>query len=264
MKLAKSGAGGGCRTPLPGRRRLQRHWRTIAEQGRCASPCRCSLTSAGTRCSSRPAGTFPCPTRTCCAGAVVIHDQVKDATPPLWTKRRRDHRGHARFVASTRSSQPARSGTRRYEAETFIVATGSHPYHPADVDFAHPRVRDSDSILSLDHRPPGSITIYGAGVIGCEYASVFAHLDVKVNLVNTRDRLLSFLDTEITDALSYHLRHSASSSGTTRPASGSRRWTTASSCTAARARSSSRTSCSGRTVAPAPRQAWGSRSSASR
>ncbi|MBP8284287.1 MAG: Si-specific NAD(P)(+) transhydrogenase, partial [Chromatiaceae bacterium] len=54
---------------------------------------------------------------------------------------------------------------------------------------------------------PRSITIYGAGVIGCEYASVFANLDVKVNLVDTRDRLLSFLDDEITDALSYHLRH---------------------------------------------------------
>jgi NAD(P) transhydrogenase len=50
------------------------------------------------------------------------------------------------------------------------------------------------------------VTIYGAGVIGCEYASIFANLDVKVTLVNTRDRLLSFLDDEITDALSYHLR----------------------------------------------------------
>lgn len=44
-------------------------------------------------------------------------------------------------------------------------------------------------------------------MIGCEYASIFCNLDVKVNLVNTRDQLLSFLDTEITDALSYHLRH---------------------------------------------------------
>jgi NAD(P) transhydrogenase len=90
-------------------------------------------------------------------------------------------------------------------ADHFIVATGSSPYHPPDVDFAHPRVLDSDTVLGLAHTPR-SITIYGAGVIGCEYASVFANLDVKVNLVNTRDRLLSFLDDEITDALSYHLR----------------------------------------------------------
>jgi len=53
---------------------------------------------------------------------------------------------------------------------------------------------------------PWRVTIYGAGVIGCEYTSIFANLDLKVNLVDTRDRLLSFLDDEITDALSYHLR----------------------------------------------------------
>jgi NAD(P) transhydrogenase len=86
-----------------------------------------------------------------------------------------------------------------------VIATGSSPYHPGDIDFSHPRVRDSDSILSLEHTPR-SLTIYGAGVIGCEYASIFCNLDVKVNLVNTRDRLLAFLDDEITDALSYHLR----------------------------------------------------------
>jgi NAD(P) transhydrogenase len=90
-------------------------------------------------------------------------------------------------------------------AEHFVVATGSRPYHPPGLDFGHPRVLDSDSVLRLAHTPR-SITIYGAGVIGCEYASVLANLDVKVNLVNTRDRLLSFLDDEITDALSYHLR----------------------------------------------------------
>jgi len=50
------------------------------------------------------------------------------------------------------------------------------------------------------------VTVYGAGVIGCEYASIFRNLGIKVNLVNTRDKLLSFLDDEIIDALSYHLR----------------------------------------------------------
>ena len=91
-------------------------------------------------------------------------------------------------------------------ADHFVIASGSRPYHPPDVDFSHPRVLDSDSVLRLP-RTPKSITVYGAGVIGCEYASIFANLDVKVNLVDTRDRLLSFLDDEITDAPSYHLRH---------------------------------------------------------
>src|SRR5262249_34079140 len=51
-----------------------------------------------------------------------------------------------------------------------------------------------------------SITIYGAGVIGCEYASMFRNLGCKVNLVNTRDKLLEFLDDEIIDALAYSMR----------------------------------------------------------
>ncbi len=90
-------------------------------------------------------------------------------------------------------------------AEKFMIAVGSRPYHPPDIDFTHPRVRDSDSILTPG-TDPRSVTIYGAGVIGCEYASIFANLRLKVNLVNTRDKLLAFLDDEITDALGYHLR----------------------------------------------------------
>lgn len=97
-------------------------------------------------------------------------------------------------------------GTHRtLRAKNIIVATGSRPYRPVDVDFTHPRVRDSDTALSLDLSPQ-TITIYGAGVIGCEYASIFRQLGVKVNLINSRDKLLSFLDDEIIDALSYHLR----------------------------------------------------------
>lgn len=115
--------------------------------------------------------------------------------------------GHARFIDPHTIEVRARHGAHeRYEAEHFLIASGSRPYHPPDVDFGHPRVRDSDTVLTLD-RTPRSICIYGAGVIGCEYASIFINLDLKVDLVNTRDRLLAFLDDEITDALGYHLRN---------------------------------------------------------
>ncbi len=60
-------------------------------------------------------------------------------------------------------------------------------------------------ILSLAHTPK-TLVIFGAGVIGCEYASIFSGLGLKVDLINNRDSLLSFLDDEISDALSYHLR----------------------------------------------------------
>ena len=95
-------------------------------------------------------------------------------------------------------------GAECYTAKGFIIATGSRPYHPPDIDFSHPRIRDSDSILDLKETPR-IITIYGAGVIGCEYASIFRGLRIKVNLINSRSQLLSYLDDEIIDALSYHL-----------------------------------------------------------
>ena len=94
----------------------------------------------------------------------------------------------------------------RLVAKQIIVATGSRPYRPADVDFNHPRIYDSDTILKLTHTPR-RIIIYGAGVIGTEYASIFSGLGVLVDLIDTRDQLLSFLDDEISDALSYHLRN---------------------------------------------------------
>ena len=88
-----------------------------------------------------------------------------------------------------------------------VIATGSRPYTPEDIDFSHPRIYNSDTILELDH-DPHSIIIYGAGVIGSEYASIFRGMGVKVDLVNMRDRLLSFLDAEVSDSLSYHLWNS--------------------------------------------------------
>ncbi|NCA68958.1 MAG: Si-specific NAD(P)(+) transhydrogenase [Sphingobacteriia bacterium] len=114
--------------------------------------------------------------------------------------------GRARFIGPERIEVTRHGGlSEELGARWFVIATGSRPYHPLDVDFDHPRIHDSDSLLSLKHTPR-SMTIYGAGVIGCEYASIMAALDVKVNLIDTRDRLLSFLDDEITDALGYHLR----------------------------------------------------------
>jgi NAD(P) transhydrogenase len=115
--------------------------------------------------------------------------------------------GRAAFAdAHTITVTSAESGAvKPYTAAAMVIATGARPYHPPDVDFSHPHILDSDSVLSLT-TTPRSITIYGAGVIGCEYASVFRGLRLKVNLINTRDRLLSFLDDEIIDALSYHLR----------------------------------------------------------
>jgi NAD(P) transhydrogenase len=114
--------------------------------------------------------------------------------------------GSARFVdAHTLEIQSEAATPERLRADHFVIASGSRPYHPPDLDFTHPRVKDSDSILRYAQHP-FSVTIFGAGIIGCEYASIFINLGAKVTLVNTQDRLLSFLDEEIAEALSYHLR----------------------------------------------------------
>ncbi|MCC1495664.1 Si-specific NAD(P)(+) transhydrogenase [Alcanivorax sp. 1008] len=114
--------------------------------------------------------------------------------------------GHGRLDGPGRVRVEDDSG-RQWLLETkhIVLATGSRPYRPKDVDFTHPGIYDSDTILSMSSTPRHLI-IYGAGVIGCEYASMFAGLGIQVDLVDSRSHLLDFLDAEISDALSYHLR----------------------------------------------------------
>ncbi len=95
-----------------------------------------------------------------------------------------------------------------FETVTFnkaIITVGSRPYRPDLLDFDHPRVFDSDKILQMDY-VIRKIIIYGAGVIGCEYASIFTGLGCKVDLINNNDQLLSYLDSEISDALAHDFR----------------------------------------------------------
>jgi NAD(P) transhydrogenase len=136
----------------------------------------------------------------------VIEQQVK-----MWTTfyDRNDVpivHGQAKFLDPHTLEAVEEDGSRCVvRGKSIVIATGARPYHPPEVDFNHPRIFDSDTILNVDLHVK-SITIYGAGIIGCEYASMFRNLEIKVNLVNNRDRLLDFLDEEIVDALSYHLR----------------------------------------------------------
>ncbi|MDX3238913.1 Si-specific NAD(P)(+) transhydrogenase [Streptomyces sp. ME03-5709C] len=90
-------------------------------------------------------------------------------------------------------------------AEHIVIATGTRPARPATVEFDDRTVMDSDSVLSLD-RVPRSMVIVGAGVIGIEYASMFAALGSKVTVVEQREGMLDFCDVEIVEALKYHLR----------------------------------------------------------
>jgi len=114
------------------------------------------------------------------------------------------HRGAARFVdAHTIAVDGAKPAT--LTADHIIIATGSYPFQPPGIPFDGLRIHDSDTILEIS-RIPRSIAIVGAGVIGCEYATIFATMGSKVHLINNSDRILGFLDREIADELVGEMR----------------------------------------------------------
>src|SRR6185503_9712087 len=102
--------------------------------------------------------------------------------------------GRAQFLSSAvvEIRSPDRS-VHRVRAERIVIATGSRPRQPDNVPVDHEHVLDSDSILALIYLPQ-SLTVLGAGVIACEFASLFAALGVKVTMVDGGARPLSFLD----------------------------------------------------------------------
>ena len=95
--------------------------------------------------------------------------------------------------------------SRSASADKIVIATGTRPARPASVEFDERTIIDSDGIVHLQ-AVPRSMVVAGAGVIGIEYASMFAALGTKVTVVEQRDRMLEFCDVEVVEALKYHLR----------------------------------------------------------
>jgi NAD(P) transhydrogenase len=108
--------------------------------------------------------------------------------------------GEARFVDRETIEVTGGANLRRLSAEVVLIATGSHPFRPPSIPFDDPDVHDSNDILAIE-RLPSSLAVLGGGVIGCEYASMFAALGVQVHLVEGRGSLLPFLDREIGERL---------------------------------------------------------------
>ncbi len=113
--------------------------------------------------------------------------------------------GTGSFLDAHRIEVAMATGTRELEADFVLIATGSSPDHPAGVPFDGRCICDSDSILQLD-RIPRSLCIVGSGVIGCEYATMFAALGTQVTLVNSQAGLLPFLDPEVVALLGDEMR----------------------------------------------------------
>ncbi|MCC6525517.1 MAG: Si-specific NAD(P)(+) transhydrogenase [Polyangiaceae bacterium] len=116
-------------------------------------------------------------------------------------------RGRGRFVDPHTVAVSGAGGQARVHlrGDHVVIATGSSPSRPADVPFDAECVFDSGTILAMP-RMPRSVLVLGAGVIGVEYASIFAALGLEVTLVDTRAELLPFLDREIATILERELR----------------------------------------------------------
>ncbi|MCH9729816.1 MAG: Si-specific NAD(P)(+) transhydrogenase [Actinomycetia bacterium] len=115
--------------------------------------------------------------------------------------------GHARFLDAHTIDidDPNRPERVTVSGRYVVIATGTKPAHPTGVEFDDNRVLDSDGILDLK-TIPNSMVVVGAGVIGIEYASMFAALGTKVTVVEKRVNMLEFCDPEIIEALKFHLR----------------------------------------------------------
>ncbi len=117
------------------------------------------------------------------------------------------YNGHGRFLdeQTVAVEDPNRGDHITVTGRYIVIATGTKPARPAGVEFDEERVLDSDGILDLKALP-SSMVVVGAGVIGIEYASMFAALGTKVTVVEKRDTMLDFCDPEVVEALRFHLR----------------------------------------------------------
>jgi NAD(P) transhydrogenase len=109
-------------------------------------------------------------------------------------------RGHAAFEDQHTVVVSGSAGPRRLQGDVILISTGSKPHRPSEIAFDDVHTFDSDTFLQME-RIPKSLAVIGGGVIGCEYASIFMALGVDVTLVDGRDRVLPFLDAEISDRL---------------------------------------------------------------
>jgi NAD(P) transhydrogenase len=130
----------------------------------------------------------------------VVRSQLMRNRVELYT-------GHGRFIDehTVLVEDPTRGDHVNISGRYIVIATGTKPARPPGVEFDEQRVLDSDGIVNLTFIP-ASMVVVGAGVIGIEYASIFAALGTKVTVVEKRDTMLDFCDPEIVEALQFHLR----------------------------------------------------------
>jgi NAD(P) transhydrogenase len=125
----------------------------------------------------------------CAAAGKEVHDNLLRHGVKIY-------HGEASFIDAHTLS----FGKEQIQGDFILIATGSYPYHPPEIPFDGQTIVDSDTILEIQEFPK-SLCIVGAGVIGCEYASIFATMGTKVFLVNDKDQILPHVDGEVSREL---------------------------------------------------------------
>ena len=139
---------------------------------------------------------------------IVIQDQENSLRRNLEKNHITVIEGIPRFQSATILEITPADSSEKYEitADYTIIATGSSPRRPKWAPFDNECVFDSDSILDIKHLPK-KVTIIGAGVIGCEYASIFSKIGIRVNLIARDRNILPFVDRQIAENLMYQMRN---------------------------------------------------------
>ena len=139
---------------------------------------------------------------------IVIQDQENSLRRNLEKNHITVIEGIPRFQSATLLEITPADSSEKYEitADYTIIATGSSPRRPKWAPFDNECVFDSDSILDIKHLPK-KVTIIGAGVIGCEYASIFSKIGIRVNLIARDRNILPFVDRQIAENLMYQMRN---------------------------------------------------------
>ncbi|MDA3930293.1 MAG: Si-specific NAD(P)(+) transhydrogenase [Prolixibacteraceae bacterium] len=114
--------------------------------------------------------------------------------------------GMAKFVDRNTVDVETPNGLERISGKNFIIACGTRPALNESIPFDDETIINVDQILNLK-KLPKTMVIVGAGVIGLEYASMFSAMDVEVTLIDQNEDLLPFVDREIVDRLTFHLRN---------------------------------------------------------
>jgi len=139
-----------------------------------------------------------------------IESIVKHENDVIENQLSRNHveiiKGRASFVDNRRLMVEGQGSIATKTADYFVIAVGTRPHHPPGFEVDGQKVLDSDEILTIKELPR-SLTVVGGGIVGVEYASMFAVLGVKVTLIEQKKQLLPFVDREIVEALQYHMRN---------------------------------------------------------